>query len=260
MLSDIDKAVALKERLRRGDPTIGAQLTLTDSTVVEIFGRAGYDWAVIDTEHAAQSQVTVKSLLQAASSTAMVALVRLLRMDIDDVRRWLDFGAAGVLCPFVQTAEEATQLVRACRYPPLGTRGYGPRRAGGYGFDSVEYFARASDACICLVIIESRLGVENCDTILAVDGVDGVIIGPMDLSIDLGAFMDFSSPSYVEAVERVAAAAARHGKAMGTAAYDSHQANEYVGKGYTLLMVGGDDVFLMEGAKRAVDSWRAGRA
>jgi len=257
MQRDVEKAQRLKARWAVGEGTLGTQLAMTDATAIEIFGRAGYDWAVIDTEHAAQTTVTVKTLLQVASATPMVPLVRILRLDGDEVRRWLDLGASGILCPLVQTSDEARELVGACRYPPTGRRSYGPRRAGGYGFEASEYFRLAASVCICLVMIESGLGVDNADDIMGVEGVDGVIVGPMDLSIDLGCFGEFTSSTYVTAIERVADAARRHSKAMGIAARDMQDAREWREKGYSLVMLGGDETMLMQGAAQAIDSWRA---
>jgi len=256
MIHELEKARTFKAKLRAGEVCIGAQLALSDPAVAEIFGRAGYDWLVVDTEHAANNNLTVRNMLQAAVHTPAVLLARPLRLDADEIRHFLDLGSPGVLCPFINTGEEARRLVQACRYPPAGIRGYGPRRAGVYGFDADEYFHRANDDVICIPIIESKDGVENIEAIVSVDGIDGVVIGLMDLSISLGIFKEFEHPAYLSAVERVKTACRKHKKAMGTACYSYEHAVQCMAQGYSLLLVGGDDQFMVAEARRWLESLR----
>jgi 4-hydroxy-2-oxoheptanedioate aldolase len=199
-------------------------------------------------------------MLQAATATGAVLLARPLKLDPDEIRRNLDLGSPGILCPFINTGEEAAALVQACRYPPDGRRGWGPRRAAGYGFDTAAYAAEANDAMICVPIIESARAVANIDAIVSVPGIDGVTVGPMDLSISLGCFQQFTHPSYVEAVDKVRAACHRHGKAMGTGCYSAEHAQECVAGGDVLLLVAGDDIFLATEAKRRIGELRAAAA
>ena len=250
LIPSLAKAIELKAKLQRGEVCLGAQIALNDPAVAEIFGRAGFDWLVIDTEHTACSPQVVRAMLQAAEHTPAVALARPLRLDADEIRRFLDLGSPGVLCPFINNGEEAKRLVEACRYPPAGIRGYGPRRAGMYGFDADEYFREANAAMICIPIIESRDAVENIEEIVSTDGIDGVCIGPMDLSISLGCFKEFQSAIYTGAVERVRQACAKHKKAMGTAGYSMDHAKQCAQAGVALLLVGGDDAFLASESAR----------
>ncbi|MFN8007754.1 MAG: aldolase/citrate lyase family protein [Terriglobia bacterium] len=125
-----------------------------------------------------------------------------MRSDPDEIRRLLDVGSPGVLCPFVNTAEEALRLVQACRYPPSGIRGYGPRRADIYGLDADEYFDHANEAMLCIPIIESRMSVENIEGIVSVEGIEAVCIGPMDLSVSLGIPKEYEHPKYKAAYEK----------------------------------------------------------
>ncbi len=252
MIREIDKALHFKERLKRNEVCLGAQIALTDPTVVEIFGRAGFDWLVIDTEHSAQSSLTVQAMLQAAVATDAVALARPLRLDADEIRRFLDLGSPGVLCPFINNAAEARLLVSATRYPMTGIRGWGPRRAAMHGFDNAEYLERANEAMICIPVIESADAIENIDEIVAVEGIDGISVGPMDLSMSLGCFQQFTNPVYLEAVEKVREACARHGKAMGTGTYSGEHAASCIERGDSLLLVAGDDLFLTAEAKRQI--------
>ena len=254
MIRELEKARRLKERLGQGKICFGAQLALSDPSVVELFGRAGYDWLLIDTEHSASSPITVRSMLQAGVHTDAVVLARPLVFDPDEIRRLLDLGSPGVVCPFINTGEEARQLVRSCRYPPAGIRGYGPRRAGMFGYDADEYYATANESLVIVAIIESKKAVDNIEDIVSVDGIDGVMIGPMDLSIDLGIFQQFEHPDYVDAVEEVRTACRRSGKAMGTGCYSLKYAAQCVAKKDPLLLVVGDDSILAQEAKRILSS------
>ncbi len=256
MIIELEKARKLKAKLKAGEVCLGAQIALSDPAVAEILGRAGYDWLVVDTEHSANTTQTVRAMLQAATSTNAVLLARPLRFDPDEIRRFLDLGSPGVICPFINTGGEAQKLVEACRYPPTGIRGYGPRRAGVYGFDADEYFKNANDALLCVPIIESKLSVENIEEIVGVEGIDAVCLGPMDLSISLGLFKQFEHPAYLEAHERVRHACHKHKKAMGTACYSLDHAKRCAARGNQLLLVGGDDQYLSAEARRWVEALR----
>jgi 2-keto-3-deoxy-L-rhamnonate aldolase RhmA len=256
MSLELEKAAKLKAKLHAGTPCFGAQIGLSDPAVAEIFGRAGFDWLVVDTEHSANDAMTLRFMLQAATNTNAVVVGRPLRFDIDEIRRFLDVGAQGILCPFINTGEEARQLVRACRYPPEGVRGYGPRRAGTYGFDADFYFQHANESLVILAIIESKLAIEKIDEIVSVDGLDGVVIGPMDLSISLSLFKQFEHPTYLAAVEKVRDACKRHRKSMGTGCYSMEHATGCRERGDTLLLVGGDDVFLANESRRWLEALR----
>jgi 2-keto-3-deoxy-L-rhamnonate aldolase RhmA len=256
LIRELEKARRFKQALREGRPCLGAQIALSDPVVAEIFGRAGFDWLVLDTEHAAQTMLTARAMLQACVASEAVLLVRPLRLDRDEIRRFLDLGSPGVLCPFINNGEEAKLLVDACRYPPAGIRGWAPRRAGVYGFDAAEYTASANDAMICIPIIESREAVDRIDEIVSVDGIDGVTIGPMDLSMSLGCFQQFNHPDYIKAVSKVRNACDRHRKAMGTGCYSSEHAQQCIADGDTLLLVAGDDLFLAREAQRQISLLR----
>ena len=256
MLRELEKARTMKRRLKAGDLTIGAQLSLEDSAVVEIFGRAGYDYVLIDAEHGAATPQVMKSMLQAGQHTDTVVLARAMRLDAELIRLYLDLGSPGVACPFIETAAQAKLLVDSCRYPPEGIRGYGPRRAGNYGFDADEYFTQANESMICIAMIESEQAVNNALEITAVEGLDAVLIGPMDLSINLGVFEQFESDRYVEAVETVRAACRANGTAMGTGCYSIDHAIACRDMGDPLLLALGDEVAIRQGAVATLEALR----
>ncbi len=250
MLRALYKAKRLKDRLYAGEPVLGTQLALQDSASMEIFGRAGFDWASVDTEHSAQSLVTVQAMMQAALGWEVVPFVRPLIFDHDEIRRFLDIGASGLLCPFVETAEDAKRLVDACRYPPRGKRGWNPLRASAYHLADDEYMAAYEESLIVLVIIESKKGAENAEEILAVDGIDGVTVGPMDLSMDLGVFKQWDDPSYIKSVEQIRAGALATGKAHGSGVYDEESAKRAIANKETILLTLSDTGVLGSGATK----------
>jgi len=247
-LTHLARSRRFRERLGSGEPLLGTQLGLTDSTVMEIFGRTGWDWAVIDCEHSAQTPQTVTHMLQAAYTSEIVPVLRPPCLDHDLIRRWLDIGATAIICPFIETAAEARQLIDACQYPPRGRRGWGPRRASDFGLSTPAYLAAVAESIAVLVIIESAQAVSNSAEILAIDGIDGAMIGPMDLSIDLGVFQQWQAPEYLDAVERVRDAAAQTGKAFGAGAYDEQGIAQCIARGESLLLITGDEPLLTSAA------------
>ena len=254
MLPELEKARKLKERLKAGEVCFGAQLALSDPAVVEIFGNAGYDWLLIDTEHSATSLPQTRAMLQAGVGTGSVVLARPLIFDPDEIRRLLDNGSPGLVCPFINNGEKARRLVEACRYPPEGIRGYGPRRAGVYFHDADEYVRTANDALFISPIIESRDAIDNIDDIMSVDGINAAAVGPMDLSMSLGVFKQFDDPKYVAAVDKVREACHKHGKAMGGGCLSIEDAADCIAKGDQFLLVTGDDTALAAEARGVLES------
>ena len=256
MTRELEKARAVKDRLVRGEIILAAQIGLTDPAVIEILGDSGFDVLVIDAEHGPHSPETVQAMLQAGVATDAVVIARPLRLDPDLVRLYLDLGSPGVVCPFIETGAQAERLVAACRYPPAGRRGFGPRRAGRYGAASTSYFETANDSMLCIPIIESAEAVDNIDEIVSADGIDTVCIGPVDLSISLGTPMEYESTTYLEAFARVKDACARHGKPMGTGAYGLEHARSCREQGVQFLLAFGDDGAIRAGALSTVEALR----
>jgi len=257
MRVELEKARALRARLAGGESALGVQVALNDPVVMEIYGAAGFDWIVIDSEHAAHSPVTVRAMLQAAAHTAAVPIVRVLRFDEGEIGRMLDIGAVGILCPFINTVADAHALAAACHYPPFGRRGWGPRRAAGFGLEATDHGQLNRESIICLAMIESVESVENIGEIAAIDGITGVVVGPIDLSIDLGAPQQYDSPGFTEAVAAVRSACRAAGVPMGVGCAGIEQAAEFVQPGDQLLLIGGDDLALANDARRTVAAMRA---
>lgn len=246
----------LKNLLDADRPAFGIQLRFGSPAIAELAGLAGYDWILIDTEHAPQTPVTVQAQIQAAGSTPAAPIVRITRTDPDLIKLYLDMGAMGIVVPFVNSPEEAKIGADACRYPPRGTRGWGPHRAAGYGLFEEEYTAGIDDIVVYLPIIESVEAVGQIDAIMDVERVDGCIVGPVDLCISLGVPFQFDHPKYLDALRRVREAGQRTGKPVGHPLLgpldDEDNVRRQVDEGVRLLLVGGDEPALKEGFRRAV--------
>ena len=176
----------IKEQMRRGEPSIGSWMSMAHPSIAEILAMAGYDWIVIETEHTAIDVSEVLRLIIAIEQRGSVPLVRLAWNDPIQAKAVLDSGAAGVLVPMVNTKADAELAVSMTKYPPLGSRGVGLARAQGYGINFDAYVTNANADTLLLVQIEHRDAVENIEQILSVTGIDGVFIGPYDLSLSLG--------------------------------------------------------------------------
>lgn len=246
----------LKDLLDRGKIAFGAQLRFGSPAIAEMFGHAGFDYVVFDAEHAPQTPVGIQAQIQAVSNSEAAPIVRLPVNDPDQMRVYLDMGALGILAPFVITPDQAKNGAAGLRYPPQGTRGYGPSRAARFGFDP-DYFEDANQNMTYLPIIEDVEAIKNIDAILSVEGVDSIIIGPADLSISMGIPMNFKHPDFKDAMQKVLQAAQQAGKPAGTAVYEDPMApdtyHRLVDEGFTLLLIGGDEWMLTMCCKKVMN-------
>lgn len=207
--------MTLKEKLRRGLPTIGTWISLAHPALAEMAARAGFDWVAVDLEHTSITIRECEDLIRVLDLAGTTPLVRLTANDPDLIKRVMDSGARGVIVPSVSTEEEAKLAVEAVHYPPRGRRGVGLARAQGYGADFAGYLKRLDKEAVVVAMIENAQGVENCERILAVDGVDAYFLGPYDLSASLGLIGKTSHPKVEKAIARVRAAGRRAGKPGG---------------------------------------------
>lgn len=243
----------LKGLLDAGSLAVGIQLRFGSPGIAEMAGLAGFDWLLLDTEHAPQSPAGVQAQLQAIGCTKATPIVRLGHNDPSQIRLYLDMGAAGIAVAFIETAVDAKMGADACRYPPRGTRGWGPHRAAGYGLDPEGYTSQADNDILFLPIIETAAAVDNIDSILAVDGVDSCIVGPVDLCYSMGIPFQFDHLDYLQALDRVCKAALKEGKVAGVPLLGDHKDKESVRRqveqGARLLLVGGDESGLADAFK-----------
>ncbi len=205
----------LKQRLKQGDAVIGSWITLGHAGIAEIMARAGYDWLVVDLEHSVISIAAAGDLIRVIDLCGVAPLVRLTSNDRDQIKRVMDAGAHGIVVPMVNSAADATAAVAAVRYAPAGVRGVGLARAQGYGVRFREYFEWQAAHAVVIVQIEHRDALDQLDAILTVDGVDGFMIGPYDLSCSMGLPGQFDHPDFIAAMDQILAAGRRLGVPSG---------------------------------------------
>lgn len=193
----------LKSKLHRLELTIGSWLSIGNSTTAEIMARAGFEWLVVDLEHTAISIDIACEMIRIIDLCRVTPLVRLTSNDANQIKRVLDAGAHGILVPMVCSAEEAAKAVAATRYAPKGVRGVGLSRAQGYGTTFAEYLTWQSDSPVVIVQIEHISAIDNLREIISVPGVDGLIIGPYDLSCSMGIPGQFETPAFLDAMKCV---------------------------------------------------------
>jgi len=241
----------IKSLLKQGKQTAGAWLQMTSPFSAEIMARAGFDWLIVDMEHAPGDFLNLASQLQAMGKTGCVPFVRAPWNDPVAIKRILDTGVMGVLIPYVNTAEEAKNAVAACKYPPEGIRGLaGSTRAAYFGQNSMDYLKDANDEILVIIAVETGEAIDNLDEILAVEGLDGIFIGPMDLATSMGYFGDPSHPEVQQAITTVEKKTLKADKYLGTIGGSWEQAKEKYDRGYQFLMLMSDSVDLAKLAGR----------
>ena len=239
-----------KAALADGRPQIGLWSSLCSNIVAEIIGASGFDWIVIDTEHAPNEVPGLLSQLQAMVNGTAEPVVRCAWNDAVLMKRILDIGARSLLVPFVQNAEEAQRAVAATRYPPRGIRGVSVApRANLYG-RIPNYHGRAHEDICVLVQVETAAAVEEIEAIAGVEGVDGIFIGPSDLAADLGHLGNPNHPEVQAAIGGGGARIRAAGKAAGILTSDPDAAARYLELGFTFVAVGSDVGILARGAEK----------
>jgi len=251
----------LKRRLHDGETLVGCFLNLGSPLTAEIMGRAGFDFAVIDLEHGSGSAADVLSQLQALEATDTGVIVRVESHERQRSHRVLDLGAEGIMFPRVDTASEAEKAVAGLRYPPQGVRGVASsNRACSFGTTFHEYMEAAPSTLLGVVQIESESALRAADAIAAVDGVDVLFVGPMDLTQSLGILAQFDHPRYAEALETVSAAARKHGKSLGVLMARPEDFDRYFALGFRLIGCGSDGTLLNAGARLHMELLAAARS
>ena len=205
----------LKNLLSKNKLSIGSWITLAHPAIAEIMAKAGFDWLVVDLEHSVITIREAEELIRIIELCGVFPLVRLSANDPVQIKRVMDSGAEGIIVPMTNTKEDAQQAVESIYYPPKGQRGVGLARAQGYGVKFDNYYKWLYDNAVVIVQIEHIQAVENLTSILSVDGVDGFIVGPYDLSGSLGVPGQFDHPLMLEAMEQIKRLGAESGKTPG---------------------------------------------
>ncbi|MEK8080088.1 4-hydroxy-2-oxoheptanedioate aldolase [Pseudomonas sp. XK-1] len=237
-----------KQRLQAGEAQIGLWLGLADPYCAELAANAGFDWLLIDGEHAPNDLRGLLGQLQAVAPYPSQAVIRPVIGDTALIKQLLDIGAQTLLVPMVESAEQARELVRAMHYPPSGVRGVGSALARASRWNSIPGYLDKADAQMCLLVqIENLDGLANLDAIAAIEGVDGVFIGPADLSAAMGHRGNPAHPEVQAAIEDAIARIQKAGKAAGILSADQALARRYLELGAKFVAVGVDTTVLMRG-------------
>lgn len=206
----------VKRKIKAGKTTIGSWISFAHTGIAEIMARSGFEWLAIDMEHSAIELPQAQQLIQVIELAGCVPLVRVGENSANLIKRVMDAGAHGVIVPMINSREEAIAAVKAVKYPPFGTRGVGLARAQGYGGNFNKYFKSINAESIVIAQIEHKDGVQNIEEITNVDGLDGVMIGPYDISASYGIPGELEHPRVKKAEEAVKKAARLRGLALGT--------------------------------------------
>ena len=249
-----------RRAMASGQTRYGLWLGLPDSTAAEIAAGAGFDWLLIDHEHAPFELADILAHLRAIAPYDVAPVVRPVDDNPSLLKKLLDIGVQTFLVPMVETAEQARAIVRALRYPPSGTRGLGTSLARAAGWGQVPgYLHQANDEICLLVQVETTAALANLASILAVDGVDGVFVGPSDLSASMGHVGDPGHSDVVAAVGGALADIAAAGKLAGVLCIDPALAENYRACGANFIGVGVDTLILAQGARRLAQSFKSGQ-
>jgi 4-hydroxy-2-oxoheptanedioate aldolase len=246
-----------KRALAEGKPQFGLWAALADAYVTELLATAGFDWLLIDNEHAPNDVRSTLAQLQAVAAYASHPVARPVRSDSALIKQLLDVGAQTLLLPMIDTAEQAADAVAATRYPPQGIRGVGSALARASRWSRIpDYLTTAANELCVLVQVETVQGMENLPAIAAVDGVDGVFFGPSDLSASMGLLGKPGHPTVREAIRNGIQTVRRAGKAAGVLAPDPAIAADYLEAGATFVAVGTDTGLLSRAAADLAGSYK----
>jgi 2-dehydro-3-deoxyglucarate aldolase len=246
-----------RQDLRAGQRLIGCWCSLGSPITTEVLGVAGFDWILLDAEHAPNDVLSLIPQLMALKDSASAPVVRPSSNGVVEIKRLLDAGFHNFLVPYVESADEAKRAVAATRYPPAGVRGVSvSQRSNRYG-SVADYFKVVNDHIAVMLQIESRAGVAAAAEIAAVDGVDGLFIGPSDLAAGYGHLGNPSHPEVQAAMAAVFAAAKSAGKPVGILSPVEADARRYLEMGASYVAVGSDLGVLRMGTQALADKYRS---
>lgn len=250
----------LKNKLKNNELTIGSWITIGNATVVEVMATAGFEWLCIDMEHTSIDLETAKMLITTIQANDMKALVRVSKNEEVAIKKVMDMGADGVIVPMVKTKEDAQMAVDFVKYPPTGKRGVGLYRAQGYGTKFEEYKKWVKDESIIIAQIEHIEAVENIEEILTVDGIDGTIVGPYDLSGSMGYPGEYYKDDVQEAILKVKKACQQYNKPYGFHVIESDPKSlqSRIDEGCTFLAYSVDFFFLGDSARSGMKTIKEG--
>lgn len=252
----MNKAQQLREKFQKGETVIGGHVFYTDSEITEALGDHGFEFVWIDAEHSAFDLGCVLRHVIAAGSAGTASIVRVAWNDPVLIKPVLEMGPDGLILPMVTTEAEARAAVAACSYPPLGVRGFGPRRANAYGaVDTKDYLQNVNDSFLRIVQIEHVRAVENLEAIAKVPGIDLLMVGPNDLSASIGHLGDTRHPEVMALCDEVARKCKALGVPFGASVGSTDRAAiaDWIGRGVNMLGCGDDIGYISAGCRETFD-------
>ena len=251
---------ALKEKWTNGESTLNGWLSIGNSFTAEIMAEQGYDSLTVDIQHGFLDYNDAKGMLQAIRASHVTPMVRVPWLDPGIIMKSLDAGAYGIICPMINTPEQASALVDSMRYPPYGSRSFGPTRANISA--GVNYASEANQNMVSFAMIETAEAVENLNAICATKGLDGIYVGPADLTLGvtkgrLPPSFDREEPEMIDVIKQILAAAKSHNIRAGIHCGTPQYAAKAIGWGFDLTTISGDVRLLAAGARASVNQTRA---
>jgi 2-keto-3-deoxy-L-rhamnonate aldolase RhmA len=244
-----------RKRLWGGETLFGSMVTLPTPAAAEILAELGYDWLFIDGEHGPLETREILAILQAVGDR-VACVVRVPGAEEAPIKKILDQGAEGIIVPQVNTVDQAASTVRYARYAPSGARGVGLARAHGYGMRFQEYLETANERVAVIVQAEHARAVENIESIVKVEGIDAVQLGPYDLAASLGKMGRIDDPAVTDAIEHVTKTCQAAGIPLGYFGVSAAALRPYMDRGYTLITAGVDTMFLAGAARKLLEELR----
>ena len=243
----------LREKLNSGKTAIGSHISLSDSSVTEIMGDMGFDYLWIDMEHTSMSREDLRNHLVAARATGVSPIVRIPEVSQVQAKPILEMGPEGIVFPQVNSYELALEAVAACRYPPVGNRGWGPRRAMNFGADmTAQEYIRSSDDILTILQFENIAAYKELDKILSIEGLDVIMLGPCDLASSMGHIGDWFNPEVEAVVDDVFERVHKGGKKMGVSIglFGTDVIRRYQQRNVDMISVAADSDYIVAGGKQ----------
>ena len=246
---------SFRKRLWARESLIGTMVTLPVPAIAEILADLGFDWLFVDGEHGPLETREILAILQAVGDR-VPCLVRVPGAEEPPIKKALDLGAEGIIVPQVNTVEQAASVVRYARYAPVGSRGVGLARAHGYGLRFQEYLDAANQRVAVIVQAEQAQAVENIESIVMVEGIDALLIGPYDLAASLGKMGRIDDRAVTDAIDHVTNTCQAAGVPLGYFGVSAQAIRPYIERGYTMIAAGVDTLFLAGAARRLLEELR----
>ena len=247
----------LSDILKSGKTAIGSHITMNDAIVTEIMGDVGFDYLWIDTEHTAINLDCLQNHLVAARASGVSTIVRVPEVSQVKAKPVLEMGPDGIVFPQVNSYELALEAVSACKYPPVGNRGWGPRRAMHFGVDMTaqDYIARANDDILTILQFENISAYNDLDKILSIPGLDVILLGPCDLAASMGHIGDWHHPEVECVVDELFVRAHKAGKKIGVSygLCDKEELYRYQRRGVDMISIGSEADFIVSGSKNLLN-------